>query len=85
MQAFVWTPPVGQIDGHGIDAVRRQQRAQLPDSLCVGAIAMPDRQRPLVEPERVAALDRARRLDASDDRDPQLRVAPLGEIDLAQS
>ena len=72
-----------QIDCHDVDAMRRQQRVQLPDPLVIRAIATPDGQRALVEPEGVAALDRARRLDASDDRDPQLRVASFGEVDLA--
>ena len=77
MQALAGTSPVRQIDRHDVDAVRRQQLAQLPDAFVVRAIAAADGQRALVEPERVAALDRPRRLDPSDDRDAQLPVASV--------
>ena len=79
MQALARTSPVRQIDRHDVDAIRCEQRAQLANPLAVRAIAAADGQRALIEPEGVAALDGPRRLDASDDRDPQLRVGPLRE------
>ena len=74
-----------QVDRHHVNAVWREQRAQLPDPLTIRAISTPNGQRVLIEPQRVASLDGPRRLDPSDDRDSQLRVRLFSEIDLVQS
>ena len=55
--------PVREVEGDHVDA--RERARERGDGGLVRAVADPDEQRPLVEPERVAALDEHRRRRAS--------------------
>ncbi len=58
--------PVRKVERDHLDA--GEQLSKRVDRRRARAIADPDEQRPLVEPDRVAALDRRRQLDPPDDR-----------------
>ena len=61
-----------------------EERRELLDARGVRAVAAADEQGLAVEPERVAAVDRAGRLDPSGDRDAGLREIVLERRRLAQ-
>ena len=74
--------PVRQIVGENLGVGER--RGELLDAGGVRAVAAADEQRLPVEPERVAAVDRSRRLDAAGDRDAGLGEIVLERLRLAQ-
>ena len=70
--------PVGQVEDACLAPGRGGERRELPGPGVVRAQAAADAQQVRPEPERIAAIDRARRLDRADGRDAMVRH-PGGE------
>lgn len=67
---------VSQVIRHHRHPERLQDLLELPDSFPVGAIAAANGERPLIDPERISALDRSRRLNLSQNGHADLHIRP---------
>ncbi len=81
VEARIGPAVIGQVEHRRVDAERFDHRPELIDAGLVGPEAPTDGDRRRIDPQEVAALDRARRLDAPEDVDGVVAVEGLVQLD----